>query len=256
MNAMKRRFRPALVPTLAVALLLPAFLAMGYWQWQRAGEKRALQTEYDSRAGAGAVKIAPRLQRAGDLRFHRVTARGYFDTSYQVLLDNRVHRGVAGYHVITPLRIEGSEVRVLVNRGWIPLGPGREPLPAVETPAGLREVGGIATVPAERAFTLGTSEGLRRGRPAVWQRLDMKRFTETAPFPVQPVVVLLDAGHPDGFARDWTRLDAGIAVHEGYAFQWLALSAALLAVYLAWGVRRGAAGGGDVVSGPSREGLS
>lgn len=58
-------------------------------------------------------------------------------------------------------------------------------------------------------------------------------------FPVQPVVILLDPRSPaGGFTRDWTRLDAGIAVHRGYAFQWFMLAATLLALYLFFGFRR------------------
>ena len=40
-----RQFRPGLVPSLTVAVLLPLFLTMGYWQLQRAEEKRDLQAE-------------------------------------------------------------------------------------------------------------------------------------------------------------------------------------------------------------------
>ena len=69
---MTRRFRPGLAPTLAAAALLPAFLALGVWQLQRADEKRLLQGEYDARAQGPAVRIEPRVQRAEDLRFYRV----------------------------------------------------------------------------------------------------------------------------------------------------------------------------------------
>lgn len=37
--------------------------------------------------------------------------------------------GRAGYHVIAPLRMEGSDAVVLVNRGWIELGSDRNVLP-------------------------------------------------------------------------------------------------------------------------------
>jgi surfeit locus 1 family protein len=105
------QFRPALVPSLTVAVLLPLFLYLGYWQLQRAEEKRELQSEYDARATGPTVKVETRVQRPEELQFYRVIARGYYETGYQVLVDNRVHQGQAGYEVITPLRLPDSDVR-------------------------------------------------------------------------------------------------------------------------------------------------
>jgi surfeit locus 1 family protein len=69
--------------------------------------------------------------------------------------------------------------------------------------------------------------------------MDMKRYAAMVPFPIQPVVVLLDPGsRASGFAREWNRLDTGIAVHQGYAFQWFMLAGATLIVYLFLSLRR------------------
>jgi surfeit locus 1 family protein len=234
-----RRFLPGLWPTLAVAGLLPALVALGFWQLQRAGEKRMLQDEYDARAAGPAVRIEPRLQRAEDLRFYRVTVRGRYEGAHQLFIDNRVYQGRAGYHVVTPLKIEDSEVRVLVNRGWLPLGDDRARLPAAAFPAGVQDVAGVATVPADKPFRLGPEAPLRDDGRTLWQHMDLARFAASVRYPVQPVVLLLDSQSPaGGFTRDWSRLDAGIAVHQGYAFQWFALAATLLALYLFLGWRR------------------
>lgn len=235
-----RRFRPALIPSAVFAVLVPLFLYLGYWQLQRAEEKRQLQTEYDTRANGPAVQVERQVQGVEELRFYRVVARGHYETDRQILIDNRVHQGRVGYHVITPLRLENSEVRLLVNRGWIPIGEDRDHLPVVETPAGLQQVSGVATVPAEKYFTLAQPEP---GWQRVWQNMEMTRYAAAVPFPVQPVVVLLDPDSPaGGFTRDWSRLDAGISVHQGYAFQWFMLAAALASIYLFMSLRRGGAG--------------
>ncbi len=234
----RRHFRPGLVPSIAVAVLLPFFLYMGYWQLQRAEEKRVLQSEYDSRASGPAVKVESRLQRPEELQFYRVVAKGYYETDRQILIDNRVHQGQAGYHVITPLKLPDSDVRLLVNRGWIPLGDDRARLPVFDTPKGLQEIVGVATVPSEKTFMLVKPEPFDRGWQPVWQNMDMERYAAAVPFPVQPVVVLLaPESQASGFTRDWSRLDAGIAVHKGYAFQWFMLAAALIAIYLFMSLR-------------------
>lgn len=235
----RKRFRPRLVPSIAVAVLLPLFLFLGFWQLQRAEEKRLLQAEYDARANGPAVQVEGRVQPPEALQFYRVVARGYYETDYQVLVDNRVHQGQAGYHVITPLRLADSQVRLLVNRGWIALGASREQLPAFETPGGLQQITGVATVPSDKYFTFEKRESPGRVWERVWQNMDLGRYAAAAPFPVQPVVVLLDPQNPaGGFARDWGRLDTGISVHKGYAFQWFLLAAALAALYLFLSWRR------------------
>jgi surfeit locus 1 family protein len=233
MRRLGYQFRPALIPSLATLLLLPVFVGLGLWQLDRAEQKRALQAEYDARGRDGPIQIGARVQTAEELRFYRVIVKGYYDPDYQILLDNRVHQGRAGYHVITPLHIAGSDVRVLINRGWIPLGETRADLPHITTPDGLQEVTGLAVAPQPRHFVLSAKAEPSKGSwQPVWEYLDMKRYVEAVPFKLQPVVVLLAPANAGGFVREWARLDAGIATHQGDAFQWFTLALALLTVYL------------------------
>jgi surfeit locus 1 family protein len=220
------------LPTAAVWLLVPVFLLLGLWQLQRADEKRHLQDEYDARSHGPAVRVEPRVQAGEDLRFYRVEAAGRYDPDHQFLLDNRVHHGRVGYHVITPLKIGDSEVRVLVNRGWIALGESRDAPPAIDTPRGPVTLTGVATVPSEKGYRPYAAPAAGGKWEPVWPYLDMKRYAQAVPFPVQPIVILLDPANPTGFTREWSRLDAGIAVHQGYAFQWFALAVALIGLYL------------------------
>jgi surfeit locus 1 family protein len=222
---------------LLFALVL-VFIALGCWQLQRAQYKQALQRQYDSRAAGASVALGQKVLEADNIRFRRVAVRGEYDPSYQILIDNRVHRGQAGYHVVTPLRIENGDTRVLVNRGWVPMGPSREHLPAVDPPAGMQEISGVAVVPAQDVFKLGDEEPRRRGWQPVWQHLDMARYAASVPFMTQPIVILLDSAHPTGYIREWPRLDAGIAVHHGYAFQWFALAVMTMVILVVMARRK------------------
>ena len=53
-----------------------------------------------------------------------VSMRGVWLADRTILIDNRVHGGRPGYHVMTPLRLDDGEV-VLVRRGWVAVGPDR-----------------------------------------------------------------------------------------------------------------------------------
>ena len=47
-----KRFRPGIVPTLVVALLLPLLVSLGFWQLSRGAEKSALLQSYAERRAA------------------------------------------------------------------------------------------------------------------------------------------------------------------------------------------------------------
>jgi surfeit locus 1 family protein len=238
------RFHPRLVPTLAAAVLLPVLIALGIWQMHRADFKRGLQAEYDTRIAGPVVAVEPRLQAADQLRFFRVSAHGVWEPDRQFFVDNRVHHGVAGFHVVTPLHISGGDVRVLVNRGWIPGNPDRSQRPVADSPTGEVAVTGIAIVPAANRFTFGVpAPAPGTNWEPVWPHLDIGRFSGFVNYPVQPIVILLDpSSDAGGYEREWARLDAGIKTHQSYAFQWFSLAVALVAVYLLTNVRKEDAG--------------
>lgn len=234
-----RKFRPALVPTVAFLLVLPALIALGIWQLNRADEKAALQRQYDSRSSGPPVALGARVVDRQQMRFRKVKATGKYDFTRQFLLDNRVLDGVVGYHVITPLKIRNSSTLVLVNRGWVPGNPDRTILPKADGPVKEVTVTGIAVVPHDKVFQLAKEEKIGKDWPSVWQTLNMKRFQSAIPEGLQPVVVLLDPNSKaGGFERKWRRLDTGIAVHQGYAFQWFSLAVALVAIFFLLNFRK------------------
>jgi surfeit locus 1 family protein len=229
-----RRFRPHPWPTLAAVGLLPLFIAAGQWQWNKAQIKNARQHELDTRSTQAPLAMPTTLVDAMALRDRTILARGRYEPERQILIDNRSHRGQAGYHVITPLHLAGSETRLLVNRGWVPAPASHQVLPQLTTPAGIVDIRGTAVVPASRFFTLGED---RQGRgeewQAVWQNLDMRAYEKALGLPLQPVVVELDARSPaGGFVRQWRRPDERVYINLGYALQWWAFAATTVALWL------------------------
>lgn len=232
------RRRVAIFGALLLAVLLPAFVSLGLWQWRKAEAKTALQTELDQRSHDAAIALPTLPAAAADieaLRHRRVSLHGRYDAARQVLIDNRTHREQAGYHVVTPLQLEGSTMHVLVNRGWVPAPADHTTLPAAPVPAGPVEVTGIAVVPASRFFNLAPQP--TTGWSAVWQNLDLERFRSAVPYPLQPLVVQLDAASPDGFVREWPRPDERADRHRSYALQWFGFALSSLGIWLYFLVR-------------------
>jgi surfeit locus 1 family protein len=230
------RRQAAIIGGLALAVLLPTFVSLGLWQWRKAETKTALQMELDARSHDAAILMPTAPVDGETLRYRRVILRGTFDASRQILLDNQLHDERAGYHVITPLQIAGSSMHVLVNRGWLPAPADHAIQPAAEVPAGEVELSGIAAMPPQRFFNLAPQP--TSGWAPVWQNLDLERFRQSAPYPLQPVIVQLDAESPHGYLRQWPRPDERAERHRSYALQWFGFAASSLGIWGYFLVRR------------------
>lgn len=229
-------FAPKLWPTVGAVALLVLFVALGNWQVRRAGEKREIEERFQHLAGRPAVTLPSRDEVAAeDLVFRRVEVEGSFVPEHAIYLDNKVHRGVAGYHVVTPLKIGPGPMHVLVNRGWVAGGASRAEPPAVMTPQGPVRIEGIAVLPPRRIVELSaqTVEG------KVWENLVLDRYRAAHPLRIQPVVLEQHNDLGDGLARGWPRPAAGADRHLARALTWYLLAGVAVAYYLAVSVRRG-----------------
>jgi surfeit locus 1 family protein len=231
-----RSFRPAFLPTAAALAAIALTVALGNWQSRRAEEKLALGRELDDAARHAVLALPAVPVEAHGYEFSRVSARGEYSPRHTILLDNKVLHGVAGYQVLTPLKIAGGDMHVLVNRGWVAAGARRDSLPKIETPAGTETVEGIAVVPSSRILELDakTEEGI------VWQNLVLARYAKWSGLKLQPVVLQQTSASADGLVRAWERPDTGADRHRGYAFQWYALATTILITYVALSFKRAA----------------
>ena len=224
----------AWLPTVAAVAGIALTLALGTWQISRGNEKAALADRLKA-AQAGPLIAMPAAEiGVDDVAWRRIEARGRFAPEYTVLVDNRVLHGVAGYHVVTPLKIDGGERYVLVNRGWIAAAPDRRALPPVVTPSGPLRISGLAVVPSPRQFELST----RIADGNVWQNLTIERYRATVAIPIQPVVLQQDSEMADGLKREWSESGPSPDRNYAYAFQWFALAAAILIYYLVTRARK------------------
>jgi surfeit locus 1 family protein len=229
-----RRFRPAVAPGVAALLAFALAVSLGNWQTRRAAEKLALAEALQQGSQRAVLALPARPVDARDYEFSRVSARGEYSAKHTILLDNKVLRGVVGYQVLTPLKISGGDLHVLVNRGWVAAGSRRDSLPQIQTPAGMQFVEGIALVPGSRIFELGatTEDGM------VWQNLVLARYEKWSGLKLQPVVLQESGDAADGLKRVWERPDTGVNTHRGYAFQWYSLAVLIVVLYVVLSFKR------------------
>jgi surfeit locus 1 family protein len=230
------RKQAAILGALVLAVLLPTFISLGLWQWRKAESKTALQVELDTRSHDAAIAMPTTLADVETLRHHRVILRGTYDAAHQVLIDNRLHQEQAGYHVITPLQLAGSNMHVLVNRGWLAAPADHQQQPVAEVPTGEIELSGIAVLAPQRFFNLAAQP--TSGWAPVWQNLNIERFRSTVPYPLQGLIIQLDPTAPGGYVRDWPRPDERADRHRSYALQWFGFAASSLGIWAYFLIRR------------------
>ena len=235
---MKYQFRPSLLATMLTLLLLVAFTKLGFWQWHKAEQKRALQAMFDARLQEAPVALPVKVDDVEAWRYRRIRVAGQYDTRYQIVLDNQMNGEAAGYHVITPLKTEDDNVYVLVDRGWIPMGD-RSKLPQVAAPQAKVEAVGFAWVPSRKFYELQAPPPMSGQWQPLWQNMDMERYAKAVPFPVLPFVIRLDADKNDSrFVRNWPRPAERIEMHISYAYQWFGFAVAIVLIYLAVNLKK------------------
>lgn len=233
---MAYRFRPKIAPTLAALALFPILLQLGWWQWHKADARQALQQRIDTQGEAAPLFIDGRPLPAGLPRQRHVRVRGHYESGFQFLLDNQMHGDQPGYYVMTPLRIEGSALRVLVNRGWVPLGRSRDVLPPIAPPGEAVEVTGTVWAPP-RQMVLAAETAGAAWQP-VWQSIDLAHYRTLVPFALQPFMIRLDPAAAGCYICDWPRPGEKAPMHRGYALQWFGMAGVLVGFYLFASVER------------------
>jgi surfeit locus 1 family protein len=220
------------------AIALSVFIALGVWQLQRAQDKQVMHDRLLARARMPAVELDAVSVVTDDLLFRTATASGRYLPEYQIFLDNKVYRGRAGYHVLTPLRIRGADSLMLVNRGWAPWGLDRQRIPEAVPPTGDVTVGGRLSRPVRAPISFAGGED-QDGFGTVWQNFDADRYQNLVGVPLMRLVMELESGADPVLVREWPLWqDKWIQRHRFYALQWFGAAIALIVVFLVSRMRR------------------
>jgi surfeit locus 1 family protein len=221
-------FRPRLLPTIATLCMMVVTGTAGFWQLGRAQEKAQLQLNLEQQQAQPPISLIDYNGDIADLRYRTITVDGEFIAEKQVYIDNREHDGKSGYHVITPLKLAGSTKIVLVNRGWIERGSQYPQAPQAIVPGGLIRISGIGSEPSRRFLELSDEAILGD----VWQNLTFDRARSALGLSLLPIIVLQQQPVAPNLSAVTEKPDFKIDMHRGYAFQWFALTATLMVIYV------------------------
>ena len=212
--------------TIVVVGLAILFVNLGLWQLRRHDERRLENQVMSARLESPPQELGLLLDAVGDdvasLEFRPAVVTGTFLPEHERLTRNQTNRGVAGFHVLTPLELPSGEL-VIVNRGWVPLEMDTPPV-AASPPSGEVTVDGVLRTSQQRA-SVGPVD---QPGSLVLSRVDLNHLEGEIGVPLAPV--WLQAAGPEDVlpvpvpVEDFD--DPGS--HFSYAIQWFAF--ALIAV--------------------------
>ncbi len=220
----------AVLAALLVIVVASVCVSLGLWQLRRLAEKRGLNASLHAALRAPAVPLGDTFLPLDAVRDRRVTARGRYDETRQVVLAGRVRGGSPGVHVVTPLVLADSATAVLVDRGWLYAGDAATARPQEHPEPGERTVLGLAQALA-RGVGDRSPVSLEADTVTLWsaRRLDLDSLAARFPYALAPYVLrqLPGAGVPAIPARE-APLPYDEMRHLSYAVQWFLFATILV----------------------------
>jgi surfeit locus 1 family protein len=227
MSPLLRRLLMALLLLLALG-----FARLGVWQVSRLHQRRAAnRVTLAARSAPPVLLPGSALPGADTLTEHRVIARGRYDHDHDIVLRGEALQGVPGVHLVTPLRMAGTDTALLVDRGFVPA-----PDAVSLEPERLREPGDVVAEGIMARVGRGSGNPIVHAGRTTWARLDLPALRERIPYPVLPVYLRQVPGQGvPSFPRRLDPLPIDEGPHLSYAVQWflfagLAIAFAFLVV--------------------------
>ncbi|HET7024857.1 MAG TPA: SURF1 family protein [Gemmatimonadales bacterium] len=204
---------------LIISLVVAAVcVRLGFWQTGKLKARRAANAIAYAARSEPAVLLPGRHDSLGG---RRIIASGSYDHTHDFVVRGREYLDTPGVHIVTPLRLTGSDTAVLVLRGFVPAADALTARPDTLEEPGPQIVRGIAL-----ALAGASDSGAPRdvNGTLTWRRTDLA-MAARLPYPILPILVF-QAGDPT-LPRWPRRLDPPVldeGPYESYAIQWFAFA--------------------------------
>jgi surfeit locus 1 family protein len=108
--------------TLLVILAAGVCIRLGIWQLDRLEQRRAFNDRVEAQVNQPPLVLEGAALEADleAMEYRQVIVTGEYQHAGEVALRNQAWNNQMGVNLVSPLRIAGSDMAVLVNRGWIP----------------------------------------------------------------------------------------------------------------------------------------
>tara|TARA_B100001113_G_C20965252_1_gene559242 strand:+ start:79 stop:780 length:702 start_codon:yes stop_codon:yes gene_type:complete len=228
----KNKFKPGARITIFFVFFAILFFSLGVWQIERGQSKAGILNEFNDN-----LKKTPSNLDVSSKKWDRVFVKGTWVNSKQILIDNIINRGIAGYKVITPLNIEGSDKTILVDRGWIKQNKYREVLPDISIEEKSETVSGILELP-ELGLVL-SNDLVTSEWPKISQSKNFEILAEQFDMNLFPMILLADPINQKSLEYiKITPTNMTPTKHYGYSAQWFLMFLVLCVMYIWYGLNK------------------
>lgn len=213
---------------LCVLILLPVLIRLGFWQLDRAQEKRQIQSDRNASLRATPIPVESlTLANKNALNHTKVVLDGNYDNNKSILVANQIFQNRPGYEVITAFKLNSSGQIALVSRGWISANFGSDQLPTIKPITGTQQLVGEIHIPPSNSFFLPQKIGERPNWPLRLHHYDISSINRLFDNPVLPFVVRLNRNSPGVLKRHWRVTQSKPENSTSYAIQWFGMALVL-----------------------------
>lgn len=227
-------FTPSRRMSLLTLLFIVLFMRLGFWQLERADEKKQLlmaQNEF-----AKSKPIGWQISSGLPAQYQQLTVQGHFLPDV-FLLDNQHYQHQFGYDVLSPFVLADGRV-ILVDRGWVTGDMKRQTLPVIDVPRGFIRVSGSAYYPSDKNWLLGQAFEKKADGLVVMELIDTKLASKFLHKLVYPFIMRLSQESAHGFVREWAIVSMPPERHYGYALQWFAIVLVIFILFIALNLKK------------------
>lgn len=213
---------------------MAVMVRLGLWQLDRLEARRSFNARVQVQVAAAALDLNQEAALPGldGMEYRKVQVSGVYDHSQQIALRNQYWENQWGVHLVTPLRIQGSEKTILVDRGWIPAEQFQSGDWSAFDEPGLVSVTGILRSSQDRAdFGSRRDPVFQPGEQMSrsWNFVNIERLSALMSTSLLPAYIQQapDPGWTSLPYRYQPALDLSEGPHFGYALQWFTFAAVL-----------------------------
>lgn len=219
-----------ILPGVLISLTLWGLISLGFWQLDRADEKRAIESAIVV-AQSSPAQLVLSVNELLDKEHYQVLLKGHYDNDKQFIYDNQIVNSTAGYYVLTPF-ILGNKNAILVNRGFVPWYGNRGRLVDITISNKITTIQVKLITPKERIKL--KQQVIDPTFPILIQSLSIEQLSQLSGYQIVPMLAQLNVKAKSGFYRKWKPFYGSVDKHLGYALQWflMALVLGIIALYL------------------------
>ena len=223
-----------IIATLLVLFGAGVCIRLGIWQLDRLDQRRAFNARVLAQVDQPTLILdcEALAEDIASMEYRPVQVSGEYDFSQEIALRNQYYGSEWGVHLVTPLKISGSDQSILVDRGWIPAADFEAGDWSKFAEPGIVTVRGVIRAAQSKAqlgsLTDPTPAPGEAPRQA-WYFVNIELISKQIPYALLPAYIQ-QAPDPSWTTlpyRTQPELEITEGPHMGYALQWFTFASIL-----------------------------